>query len=98
MQLEMLKRRLGTDDDKGDELFIDLLCEAEAFILAYTGRSDMPGVLRGIVIDLAAMHYQRLGMQGEISHSEGSVSITMESLPQNIKALLDRYRVAKVVK
>ena len=93
----VLRRRLGTDDDAGDELFIDLLCDAENYVLGYTGRSAVPEALSGAVVELAAISYNRLGMQGESAHGEGGVSMSMEGLPAQLRALLDRYRVAKVV-
>lgn len=96
-RLETLKRRLGTDEETGDELFIDLLCDAEAYIQGYTGRETLPPCLEAAVIELAAISYNRLGMQGESSHSEGGVAVSAEGLPHALKALLDRYRLARVV-
>lgn len=92
-----LRRRLGTDDDAGDELFIDLLCDAERYVLAYTGRDAVPEALAGVVTELAAIAFNRLGTQGESAHKEGGVSVSMEGLPEQVKALLDRYRLARVV-
>lgn len=95
--LETLKRRLGTGDEVGDALFIDLLCDAESYVLGYTGRDSVPERLNGAVIELAAMGYNRLGMQGECAHSEGGVAVSADSLPEALKALLNRYRIAKAV-
>lgn len=96
-RLETLKRRLGTGDDAGDELFVDLLCDAENYVLGYTGRSSVPECLNGVVIELAAISYNQLGMQGESTHSEGGLSVNAESLPEATRMLLNRYRVARVV-
>ena len=96
-ELATLRRRLGTGDAQGDELFIDLLCEAENYVLAYTGRTEIPDKLRGTVIELAAVSYNRLGLQGESAHSEGGVSVTVDGLPEGVRALLNRWRVAKLV-
>ena len=93
----LLRRRLGTGDDAGDELFIDLLCDAENYVLGYTGRTEVPEALSGAVVELAAISYNRLGMQGESAHSEGGVSMSMDSLPAQLRALLNRYRLARVV-
>lgn len=97
MSTAALRRRLGTDDDAGDELFIDLLCDAESYVLGYTGRTEVPEVLSGVVVELAAISYNRLGVEGESAHSEGGVSISVDSLPSRLVALLNRYRVARVV-
>lgn len=96
-RLETLKRRLGTDDDAGDALFIDLLCDAENYVMGYTGRETVPECLNGTVIELAAAAYNRLGMQGESAHTEGDITISVDSLPQATRALLNRYRIARVI-
>ncbi|MDD3336783.1 MAG: phage head-tail connector protein [Eubacteriales bacterium] len=95
--LTTLKRRLGTDDEAGDELFVDLLCDAENYVLGYTGRSTVPERLNGVVLELAAIGYNRLGMQGESAHSEGGVAVSADSLPDALRKVLDRYRIARVV-
>ncbi len=92
-----LRMRLGNDRDEGDELFIDLLCEAENYVLGYTGRSELPDTLNGVVVELAAISYNRLGIEGENEHSEGDVRMSIDSLPERLKLLLDRYRLARVV-
>lgn len=97
MTLEKLKRRLGLEDDSKDALLSDLLTDAQQYVIAYTGRATVPDALRGTVLELAAMQYNRLGLEGESSHSEGGVSITVEGLPQSVRQLLNRCRLAKVV-
>lgn len=95
--LTILRRRLNLRDEKQDALLQDLLCDAEMYVMAYTGRGRLPDCLRGTVVELAAMQYARLGIQGESAHSEGSVSITVDSLPDSIRQLLNRHRLARVV-
>lgn len=95
-KLTVLKRRLSPAEGT-DELLSDLLSDAELYVMAYTGRGTVPPELEGTVVELAAIQYNRLGMQGEGSHQEGSVSITMENLPQSIRLLLNRFRLARVV-
>ncbi len=97
MTLDKLKRRLGLGDNSKDALLGDLLTDAEQYVIAYTGRASVPAVLNGVVVELAAMQYNRLGLEGESSHSEGGVSITVEALPQSVRQLLNRCRLAKVV-
>lgn len=95
--LETLKRRLGTDNAIEDALLTDLLNDAESYVIGYTGRERVPERLNGVVVELAAMGCNRLGMQGESAHSEGGVAVSAESLPEALRALLNRYRVARVV-
>lgn len=95
-KLAVLKRRLSLNDDQ-DALLGDLISDAELYVTAYTGRAAVPAPLEATVVELAAMQYARLGMQGESSHQEGSVSITMDSLPDSIRQVLNRHRLARVV-
>lgn len=96
MSLEKLKRRLNVTDTDRDALLGDLLEDAEAFVLGYTGRKSMPDELKGVVVELAAASYNLLGLEGTASHAEGGVSATVDQLPKQMKAQLDMYRIAKV--
>jgi len=95
-KLAVLKRRLSLTDEQ-EPLLGDLLSDAEMYVMAYTGRASLPAGLEGTVVELAAMQYARLGIQGESSHQEGSVSITVDSLPESIRLVLNRHRLARVV-
>lgn len=95
-KLTVLKRRLSLNADQ-DALLSDLLSDAEMYVTAYTGRAAIPAALDGTVVELAAMQYARLGLQGESSHQEGGVSITVDSLPDSIRQVLNRHRLARVV-
>ena len=97
--IERLQRRLpdAPTDGKTLELLEDLLAEAHAFILTYTNRKELPEQLAGACVKLAAIEYNRLGMEGESAHSEGSVSRTVELLPADIKAELTPWVLARTV-
>ena len=92
--LDKLKRRLDVTDK--DALLCDLIEDAQTYLLAYTGRGSVPEGCEGCVVELAAIAYTRMGMEGQQSHSEGGVSVAVEGLPAMLKAQLDRLRVAKV--
>lgn len=94
--LERLKRRIP--DGKDEALMNDLLTDAQDMILAYTGRDSVPLVLQGAQIEIAAMLFNRMGMEGESSHSEGSVSRSADSLPEYIRRQLNPFRLARAVK
>lgn len=94
--LERLKRRLHMTDDASDALLGDLIDDATAFVLNYTGRTSLPNALRGVATEMAAGNYNRLGLEGVVSHSEGGVSDTLELLPPPMRAMLDGFRVARV--
>ena len=93
--LAKLKRRLP--DAADDALLNDLLEQAGAFIRAYTRRNEIPEGLEDAQIHIAAILFNRKGMEGEISRDEGGVSRTAEMLPEDVKKWLNPWRVAKTV-
>lgn len=95
--LDKLKRRLNVTAADKDALLEDLLEDAEAFVLGYTGRTCLPAMLAGLVVEVAAGSYNLLGLEGAATHSEGGVSATVELLPPRMHAMLDMYRVGKVL-
>ena len=95
--LEKLRRRLPDAADIDDALLLDLLDDAGRFICAYTMRRDVPEVLRGAQVELAAVYFNRMGMEGERAHSEGGVNRTAETVPGDIAAQLKAWRLARTV-
>ena len=93
--LARLKRRLP--DAKDEALLSELLEAAGEMIRAYTGRDAVPEALRGAQIEVTAMLYNRMGMEGETAHAEGSVSRSCESLPEWVRAQLNPWRLARTV-
>ena len=94
--LEKLKRLLPEAED--EQLLNDLLDYAREMIMAYTHRESLPETLDGVQIRLAAVLFNRMGIEGEISHSEGGVSRSIEAMPGDIKAQLNQFRLARTVK
>lgn len=94
--LEKLMRRLP--DARDEELLSDLLDEAGAFICAYTRRAAVPAELEDAQVRIAAMLFNRMGMEGETSHGEGGVNRTAEALPEDVRRWLNGFRVARSVK
>lgn len=74
-----------------------LMLDAGEMIKAYTRRASVPDVLTGAQVRLAMILYNRMGTEGETSHSEGGVSRTMEGMPSEIEKQLRPYRLAVVV-
>ena len=97
--VDKLQRRLPDAPRNGRtlDLLEDLLADAHAFILTYTNRNELPEQLTGACVKLAAIEYNRLGMEGESAHSEGSVSRSVEALPADIKAELTPWVLARTV-
>lgn len=95
--LTRLKRRLNITGEEKDELLCDLLADAHALMLAFMNRTELPEALFPALIRLACILYNRLGIEGESHHSEGSVSMTVDSLPQEITLQLMPYRLLRTV-
>ena len=94
--MDRLKRRIP---DLQDEMLMeDLIADAGRMICAYTLRQEVPECLEGVQIEIAAMLFNRMGMEGEMIHSEGSVSHHADSLPESIRRQLNPWRLAKAVK
>ncbi len=95
--LSRLRRRLSLDGESQDELLQDLLADANALMLTYMNRTELPEALCGVQCQLAAVLYNRLGMEGERTRNEGGVSITVDALPEDIRAQLMPYRLLRAV-
>lgn len=93
--LEKIKRRIP--DARDDALLNDLLEDAGKMICAYTLRSAVPDVLQAAQIEIAVMLFNRMGMEGEGAHGEGSVSRSVDSLPEYLRRQLNPWRSAKAV-
>ena len=79
-----------------DELLTTILERTRAQILAYCNRRDFPDALRWTMINLAVIHVNRLGVEGQSSASEGSVSaqfgVLNVDLPESIRRELQQFR------
>ena len=96
--LGRLRRRLPESAAAEDALLCDLLADAHALILSYTNRTELPDALIPALLRLATMLFNRLGMEGESSRTEGSVSMTVDSLPAEILSQITPYRLMRTVK
>jgi len=93
--LERLKLRLS--DAADDALLESILADAGGMICAYTLRAEVPGALEAAQIEIACMIYNRMGMEGESDHAEGSLRRSADSLPEYIRRQLNPWRLAKAV-
>ena len=91
-----LKRRIP-DAVNQEALLEDLLTAAGGMICAYTGRGSVPDALAHLQVEIAAMQYNRMGMEGETAHAEGSVRRRCERLSEWIRSQLNPWRLARTV-
>lgn len=73
-----------------------LLADAQCAICAYTRRSQVPETLLGAQAELAVFYYNRMGAEGETTHSEGGVSRGLEAVPEWIVRQIRPYRLAVI--
>lgn len=97
--LEKLKLRLGISSDKEDLVLELILEDAKAEIIDYCRIEEFSNILEPLQRELAIIYFNRQGTEGEVSRSEGGISISYGTdIPENLKARLNRYRKARVVK
>lgn len=92
---EMLSRlRARIQGAPADEILLEYLEDAESICLGWMGRKTIPEECKGAVIKMALCLYNRMGIEGQSSHSEGGVSIQVDPIPLEVKTALRPYRVA----
>lgn len=96
--LEKLKIMLGITGSDEDELLQLLLDDVKADLLTWTNRVELPTALEPIQRQIAAIRYNRQGVEGQTAHSEGGISRSFEDLPESIRNAISQYRLLKVVK
>ncbi len=86
-QLSKLKLKLGESlgDVSKDNLLNLYLEDAKDTILELTHLSELPNNLLNTQIELAIVYYNKEGIEGQTSHSEGGVSRSFEEgIPESI--------------
>lgn len=94
-RLAALRRRLNASQDEvSDALLLDLLRDAEIFMLCYTGLILLPESLHPAQVQYAAITYRRLGAEGQRAHQEGDVRMDFDVQRAEVMAQLRTYRRA----
>jgi|GEM_PF-1700975 len=91
--LVRLKAVANIQDDSQDALLAELLAQAEVYILTYCNRTEMLESMRAGQVRLALLYFNRMGIEGESSHSEGGVSRSIDMLPADLREWLDAHRL-----
>lgn len=97
-QLDKLKLTLGIKDDTQDDELTLLLEDVATDLLSWTHRIVIPPGLEPTQRQIAVIRYNMEGVEGQSSHSEGSVSRAFEALPADVRQTIVRYRLLKAVK
>jgi len=91
---QMLKAMRLRAPEVEEQLARDLIAESKAYVCAYTGRASVPDALQYAVLQIALMRYNRMGIEGEASHSEGT-SRSIDAIPDDLRRQLNPYRLAR---
>lgn len=89
--LDALRARLG-GEQASDAALQQHLDDARAICLAYMNRAELPEPCRPAVLYLAVCLYRRRGLEGELSHTESSLSIAPDPLPELVRVMLRPWR------
>lgn len=96
--LDKLKTLLYITNDAQDGVLKTLIENATDQVLLYTRRDKLPRALESTVVKMAVVAYARIGVEGEVSHTEGNVSQNYaDELSPDVKTVLNRYIKARVV-
>lgn len=92
-----LERKLSIAEPDGKLDLTDTLEDALGEVLDYCNRNELVGNMASCVSDLVIIRMNREGTEGELSRTEGGVSISYDKdIPQNIKTRLNRYRLGRM--
>lgn len=98
--LSKLKIMLGiaVDDTSEDAGLTILLDDAMADILVWTNRQTLPDALEAAQRQVAVIRYNKRGVEGQTSHSEGGISRSFEDLPDGLRNIIIGQRLVKLVR
>lgn len=91
--LRILKKLTGESDE---DLLSLLLLMAEERLLELTNRTRMIPKLTMAKRDWALIAYNRLGMEGEASRSQGGISSAFIEIPKTIEEAIITNRIARI--
>ncbi len=90
---QKLKIKLGISDHGSDELMQTYLDDAINYAKGYCNTDVITEKLETAVVEIATIFYNKNGVEGQISHSEGGISRSYtDDLPRYIVKLLNSER------
>ena len=91
--LDILKVLTGESDKDTLSIFMQI---AEERLLYLTNRTVMIPRLKAARRDWAVIAYNRWGMEGETSRSQGGISSVFAEIPKEIEKVIQETRIARV--
>ena len=89
---DLFVKSTGCSKEKAD----NYLWRAEQFLLTEMNRSVLPIRLNSTKLEMAIIIFNREGMEGETSRSEGGINIVIAELPASIQRTISLNRLARV--
>lgn len=93
--LEQLQLLTGESDEELLLLFLEL---SKQKILNYTNREVMLDSFNNVLVNIALILYNRRGLEGESSHSEGGISQSFYSIDEVLSEIKDKRLMKIAVK
>lgn len=93
--LEQLQLLTGESDEELLLLFLEL---SKQKILNYTNREVMLDSFNNVLVNIALILYNRRGLEGESSHSEGGISQSFHSIDEVLSEIKDKRLMKIAVK
>ncbi len=91
--LRNLKMKLGIKSDDEDVLLNLYLDDATGYIQSYCNLKELTDRLDRVAVDMVVIYYNKNGVEGQISHSEGGISRAYtDGLPKEIVSVLKSER------
>lgn len=97
-QLEVLKLQLGINDSNQDGLLQVMLDDVKTDLLTWTNRIELPMSLEPTQRQIVIIRYNKQGIEGQTSHSEGGISRAFEDLPPSLQKTINEKRLLKAVR
>ena len=89
-QLEKFKLKVGSG--VSDDLLQVYLDDAQETILDLSNLDVIPDKLVSTQVELAIIYFNKQGIEGQTSHSEGGISRNFEDIPESIKKKIRAFR------
>lgn len=95
--LDKIKLTLGITGTVEDALLNMLIEDVTEDLLSWINRNTLPDTLESVLRQIVVIRYNKMGIEGETSHSEGGISRTFEDLSPSLKSIIANHRVIRVV-
>lgn len=88
-----VKLNIALTDTSKDDLLSILLDDAKYYVLNFINDTEVPLLLNNVLVDIAAIQYNKLGNEGVKSYSEGGISVSYsDDIPKELINQMFKFR------